>query len=98
VTPDALLFFVCMFPKLDQAHDREGLDILPTGPPRPLRLDFPLPMAFKDVREETPKSLKDLLVACRETVKAAKVARVCLSEFHPSRRVASFVLLILTCL
>lgn len=52
-------------------------------------VDPPLPMAFKDVcvencRFESPKSLKGLFVACKETVRTIKVSRIYLGEFPHS--------------
>lgn len=113
VHPDALLFFVCMFPKLDDLK----LDYLTVGKATiPFRqpvvtprfrgqfmlsnikangtsiiasfVDPPLPMAFKDVsvvdcRFETPKPLKDLFVACQETMRKIKVSKIFLGEFYP---------------
>lgn len=110
VHPDALLFFVCMFPKLDDLK----LDYLMMGKATiPFRqpsvtprfrgklalssiksngtsmiasfMDPPLPMAFKDVsvvdcRFETPKPLKDLFVACQETMKKIKVSKIFLGK------------------
>lgn len=106
VDPHKLLFFVCMFPKLDNLE----LDNLtlgktskpPSGPTTLPRfrgkvtllnikpdataitapfVDPPLLMAFRDVRVEncrfeTPKSLRDLFVACQKTAKKIKVARI----------------------
>lgn len=50
-------------------------------------LDPPLPMAFEDVsvvdcRFETPRPLKDLFVACQDTMKKIKVSKIFLGAFH----------------
>lgn len=110
VHPDALLFFICMFPRLDDLK----LDYLtmgratipfrqPTVTPRfrgklalsniksngtsmvAAFVDPPLPMAFQDVcvvdcRFETPKPLKDLFIACQETMKKIKVSKIFLGK------------------
>lgn len=112
VNPDTLLFFICMFPGLDDLElDNLSMGKTPISSPCPAVtprfrgkltllniksngtsaaapfIDPPLPMAFRDVcvkncRFDTPKSLRDLFVACQETVKTVKVARIYLGEFH----------------
>jgi hypothetical protein len=110
VSPDALGFFVCMFPRLD---DLKLDNLVLRSTTSPFRkpsitprfrgkltllnlttdgtsiiapfIDPPILMAFKDVhvencRFDAPKSLKDLFVACQETVKMVKVSRIYLDD------------------
>ena len=110
VHPDALLFFVCMFPRLDDLkleYLTMGKATIPFRQPAVTPrfrgklalsniksngtsmiasfVDPPLPMAFEDVcvvdcKFETPKPLKDLFVACQETMKKIKVSKIFLGE------------------
>lgn len=117
VHPDALLFFLCMFPNLDNLK----LDYLTTGKATiPFRIPtitprfrgklalsniksngtsivtlfMHLPMAFEDVcvencRFETPRPLKDLFVACQETMRKVRVCKIFFGAFRfrdPSNR------------
>ncbi|KAF9650282.1 hypothetical protein BDM02DRAFT_1445804 [Thelephora ganbajun] len=111
VHPDTLLFFVCMFPRLDNlklSYLTMGKATIPYRKPAVTPrflgklalsniksngtamiasfLDPPLPMSFEDVcvvdcRFETPKPLRDLFVACQETMKKIKVSKIFLGEF-----------------